>query len=1120
MNCASCGHENREGRRFCGQCGGPLATVCPSCGGIDEEGERFCGRCGADLTPEAAQPAPRPGRDRDLRDYTPKHLAEVILRSKSALEGERKQVTVLFADVKGSVELSGQVDPEAWHGIMDRFLQLLTDGVHRFGGHVNQYTGDGIMALFGAPIAHEDHAQRACYAVLRLEDELRDYADELRRTRGLSFSTRMGLNSGEVVVGKIGEDLRMDYTAHGQTVGLASRVEQLAEPGHAYLTDHTARLVEGFFALRDLGEFDLRGAEVPLRVHELKGAGTLRTRLDLSRARGFSRFVGRVDEMATLEASLRRAAEGNGQVIGIVGEAGVGKSRLCAHFIARCEARGTSVYEAHCLSHGSNVPFLPLLDLLRDLFGIDARDSNRTAREKIAGRLLLADPVFREALPVVFEFLGVPDPESPAPPAASEAQERQLLAFIRRLVQSESERGPTILLFDDLHWIDPGSDALLSQIVEAVDGTRTLLLANFRPEYHADWMGKSYYQQLPLHPLGPEDIDELLRELLGGDASVAALPEHIRARTGGNPFFVEEVVQGLAESGSLDGERGAYRLVRPVAEIEIPATVLSVLSARIDRLPEREKQVLQTAAVIGREFAEPLLSRVMELPENELAAALGGLESAEFIRLESLYPEAEYAFKHPLTHGVALDSQLKDRRARIHGAIARALKELRADRLDENAALLAHHYEGAGDALEAARWHRRAAEWTGLRDSAGTLQHWQKVRELQSTLPETPETFELGVTARLQIVVFGWRTGLAESDLAKAVEEGKDLARRSGDRRQVAQMLFAEGVYHQRDGRLEEARRAFREAAALGDELGDASIRVAARLRLVVSSSDLRERRRLAEEAISLAGSDPRVGIELSGTSGAIMAHGLLCGTLAHLGLLAEAKQVVERGAELVRDFDDPASEGLFWSFAILVPWSSGDAAVALRYARRAAELSADSTNAPLRSSVAQALGVAHMLAREWDEAIAELQTSRRGGPAGPYLARAYLGAGQPERALEIADELLSVPRGSHGEAFGRIPRALALLRSGGKPACAEVERELERIREICDEEGWGTAKAQVHEIEAEVAQLRGDEDTRLRELREAHRLYTEMGAAGHAERVAKELGSRNPGSGALREPQ
>jgi class 3 adenylate cyclase len=571
MRCAACGHENRRGRRFCGQCGGRLSVACPSCGRPDADGARFCGHCGAELAAgnavsegdhvADASPGAPALVEREPRAYTPRHLADRILASRSALEGGRKQVTVLFVDVKGSTELAEQLDPEEWHRILDRFFHVLTQGVHRFEGTVNQYTGDGIMALFGAPIAHEDHAQRACYAALHLQEQLRSYTEELR-LRGLSFTVRMGLNSGEVVVGKIGDDLRMDYTAQGHAVALAARVEELAEPGRVYLTDPTRRLVEGFMELRDLGAQHLRGIEKPVRVYELVGPGPLHTRLDAARTRGFSTLVGREPELAALHGALDRALEGQGQVVGIVGEAGVGKSRLALEFSERCRG-AVATCEAHCPAHGATLPLQPIKELLRSFFALDGEEPEREVRGKIAERLGALRPSFEDELPLVWDLLDAPDPERPPPPASrAEARER-LSLFLRRWVQAASAAEPLLLLLDDVHWIDPESDALLSQLVEAMGWTRTLLLVNYRPEYRAAWMEGSYCQSLALAPLERAAIQSLLQELLGDDPSLAPLVEQVSERTRGNPFFVEEVVQSLSASGHLAGEPGRYRLVRP-----------------------------------------------------------------------------------------------------------------------------------------------------------------------------------------------------------------------------------------------------------------------------------------------------------------------------------------------------------------------------------------------------------------------------------------------------------------------------------------------------------------------------------------------------------------------------
>src|SRR5262245_23927781 len=770
--CPSCGHGNRSDRCFCTECGSQLSRTCGTCGRAVESSEKFCGSCGAALRGASAL------AERAPATYTPLHLAEKILGSRAALEGERKQVTVLFADVKGSMDLAEGLDLEEWHRVMDRFFTILAAGVHRFEGTVNQFTGDGIMALFGAPIAHEDHAQRACWAALHLQESLRAYADELRRTRGLNFSVRMGLNSGDVVVGQIGDDLRMDYTAQGHTVGLAQRTEQLAEAGRIYLTEHTAALVGGYFRLRDLGTFTLKGVRHPVHIHELEGAGASRTRFDVARARGFSRFVGRADEMAAVEAAMAPAFEGRGRVIGVVGEPGVGKSRLCHEVTERARARGVPVHIAHCVAHGKMIPFLPVLELMRDFFGVSEQDGDEAARRKIAGTLLLLDQALTDDLPLVFDFLGVADPADPPLRMDPEARQRRLFALMKRGAQARSRREPELLLLEDLHWIDGGSAPFVETLVDAVAGTRTLLLVTFRPEYHAGWMQNLHYLQLPLLPLGPEASSELLRELLGSDPSLAGLTERIAERTAGNPFFAEEIVQALADAGSLDGSKGAYRLRAPVETLVLPASVQVVLGARIDRLPEREKHVLQTAAVIGKEFGEPVLRRVEGLPEAELAAALRALSQAELVYETALYPEAEYTFKHPLTQEVAYGSQLGERRKRVHAAVARAIEATSAEKLDEQAALLAHHWERAGEALVAANWLARAAEWAGARDREAMNRHWARVRALLVDVPESAETRALGVVARSRMIHNVILLGDAGMDTAVLFAEGMALAAR------------------------------------------------------------------------------------------------------------------------------------------------------------------------------------------------------------------------------------------------------------------------------------------------------------------------------------------------------
>ena len=1110
MRCASCQHENPDRAKFCQECGTRLALRCASCGVELPSAAKFCHECG---TP-TSQAAP----ERDLRVYTPKHLADKILTQKSAIEGERKQVTVLFADVKGSMDLQEGIDPEEWHRIMDRFFQILTDGVHRFEGTVNQYTGDGIMALFGAPIAHEDHAQRACYTALHLSEELRSYGNELRRSKGFNFSIRMGINSGEVVVGKIGDDLRMDYTAQGHTVGLAARMEQLAEPGKVYLTEHSASLVSGYFDLEDLGPFELQGSRAPVRVWELRGIGQLRTRLDVSRTRGFSRFVGRADEMATLESALERAMGSGGQVLGVVGEAGVGKSRICAEFLERCRAKGVTIYETHGVAHGKAIPFLPMLQLFRAFFGIRDQDGDATAREKIAGRLLLLDERFREGLPLMFDFLGVPDPERPAPPMEAEARQRQLLELARGVIEARGQRETTVALLEDLHWFDPGSEAFLEQLVEALASTRALMLLNFRPEYQAAWMRKSYYQRLPLLPLGPEAIAELIQHLLGSDPSIAGVAELVRERSGGNPFFIEEVVQSLAESGSLEGTKGAYRLVRPVEQVAVPPTVQAILAGRIDRLPEREKQVLQTAAVIGKQFTEPILGRVIELPERELAAALSELQRAEFIYEEALYPTAEYAFKHALTREVAHGSQLQERRRGIHAAVAEAIEDAHPNTLDEKSPLLAHHWEEAGEALSAARWHRRAALWAGMSHGDESARHWLKVRALLDSIPASQETAGLGVEARAQILITGARTGLPTEDADALLAEGKELAQHSGDPRDRARLLLGYGTFGVFTGRVPDARATLVEASQQADQTDDLDLALATRyFRLITGffMGSLRDSLELSEETLRLSAQDPRRPNHFIGYAPIPAVTALRASFLSEMGVFEEARLGFERAVSLAGEYEDYGSLALAHVFGARAFVLMGDTAGALAHGRRGVEI-AERLGTPNIVGLAYTyFGAALLLNDRLEEAAQAFETvSSRGLSFQAYLshshiARTQLRRGNASAARDTAEEAVRLTRRRGAiiqESESQLALTEVLLAMEGAHARDAVETALARVAEIIEETELRSRVPWIHVQRATLARLLGDEAAHERELREAQRLFSEMGATGHAKRLAEEL--------------
>src|SRR2546425_1100862 len=631
---------------------GPVS--CQFCRHENPAGARFCNDCGAHLAAPTITPEPR--------SYTPRHLVEKILASQSALRGERKLVTVLFADVVRSMELAERVDPEEWHRLLDRLFRILAGGVHRYEGTINQYTGDGIMALFGAPIAHEDHAQRACAAALDLARELGALAEDVRRESGLDFAVRMGLNSGEVVVGRIGDDLRMDYTAQGHVVGLAARVQQLAPPGGITVTEQTARLAAGFFDFLDRGEQSLKGASVPVRVFELRGPGQIRSRLESSRARGFSRFVGRERELALLERALSETQSGRPKVVLVTAEPGAAKSRLCHEFVER--ARGVALHYARALSHGRTLPFHVMVALARSLFGVGEGASPSDVRAAVRCGLGNAQPD-----PIALEFwldlLGVSD-HVPAPSG-----------------------------------LDP-------------EARRT----------------------------------RLFRSLL----------KLIQARARGNPLFVEEMIRSLVERGVLRGERGAYGLAAPIEEITLPETVQAVLASRIDRLAHRDKDVLQAAAVVGRDVPIELLRTVVDLPAPELAASLERLSTAEL--LGPAESPGEHAFRHPLAQEVAYRTQLLDRRRGTHAAIARALLTIHGPAASTHAALLAHHFDEAGEHLEAARWHEQAGRRVARSDPADGGRHCRRVTTLLAAVPEARETLMLALTSRIALLEIGRIAGI------------------------------------------------------------------------------------------------------------------------------------------------------------------------------------------------------------------------------------------------------------------------------------------------------------------------------------------------------------------------
>ena len=796
MTCPRCQASSREGARFCEQCGARLARACASCGAEVAAEARFCGGCGAALTAGAPAAGSRFG---DPQSYTPKHLADKILTTRSQLEGERKLVTVLFADVKGSMELLADRDPEEARRILDPVLERMMEAIHRYEGTVNQVMGDGIMALFGAPVAHEDHAVRACHAALRMQETVGWYADELRRSQGIDVQIRVGLNSGEVVVRAIDSDLHMDYSAIGQTTHLAARMEQLARPGTALMTKDTLRLAEGYIEVKPLGPVPIRGLAESVEIFEIIRAGAVRSRLQAAAARGLTPFVGRDGELGRLRETLEKARAGQGQIVAVSGEPGVGKSRLFWEFTHSHRTHGWLILESSPVSYGRMTSYLPVSELLKTYFGIEDHDDQRRIREKVTGKILTLDDNLRATIPVFLGLLDVPTEEAEQETEPRERRRRTLDA-LKRLLLRESQVQPLLVIFENLHWLDGETQAFLDSLVESLPAARMLLMVNYRPEYTHGWGSKSYYTQFRIDPLQPDSADELLQAILGNDAALTPLKQLLVTQTEGNPFFLEECVQSLVEIGALVGDRGQYRLAKPVETLQMPPTVQAVLASRIDRLEPEDKRLLQAASVIGKDVPFALLDAIADMPEEALRTGLMRLQSAEFVYETTLFPALEFTFKHMLTHDVAYGSLVTGRRRSLHARVVDALERLYADRLGEQVERLAHHAVRGETWEKAIGYLRQAgAKATSRAGNQEAVAFLEQALQALTHLPEGRAKLEQAIDIRLELRPPLLQLGRLR-EVLQLSKEAEQLGAELGDETRQARVYSYLVNYHYLNG--------------------------------------------------------------------------------------------------------------------------------------------------------------------------------------------------------------------------------------------------------------------------------------------------------------------------------
>jgi class 3 adenylate cyclase/predicted ATPase len=759
--------------------------------------------------------------------YTPRHLVERILaeqtarESRGAVEGERKTITALFADIKNSMNLIEDLDPEEARDVIDPALRLMMDAVHRYEGYVAQSTGDGIFALFGAPLACEDHPQRALYAALRMQEESKHYAEVLRREKGINFQIRVGLNTGEVVVRSIHrDDLHTDYIPIGHSTSLAARMESLATPGSIVVSEYTQRLTEGYFEFRSLGPARIKGVSEPVHIYEVLGVGPVRTRLQIAARRGFVRFVGRQAELKQLQRALEQAKAGHGNIVAVQGAPGVGKSRLF-HEFKLAAASGCLLLATFSVSHGKSSAYLPLIDLLKGYFQFTPHDDERKRREKIIGKVLTLDRSLEDTLPYLFALLRIPEPGFTPAQLDPQAKRQRMFSAIARLLLRESQNQPLILICEDLHWLDSETQAFLTLLTESIPHARLLLLVNYRPEYQHPWGGNPYYTQLRLEPLGQQEAAALLSALLDqqsekqeGDA-LQPLTRLILEKTEGNPFFMEEIVLELVEQGVLGQSAGETRTQAPLpANLHIPPTIQAVLAARIDRLPPQTKSLLQTLAVIGKEFSLSLLTHLVEQPEDDLQRLLTQLRKAEFIYQQPTAAEIEYSFIHALTQEVAYNSLLTERRRALHERTAGAIEAVFSDRLEDHYDELAHHYRHSGNTEKALEYLQRAGEQAVQRSAyLEAIEQLTTALELLTTLPDTLPRRQRELTLRVSLgIPLVITKGFASLEVGEMYTRALELAQQTKETAHLFPVL--RGLWE-----FCEVRGALQTAQSLGEHL-------------------------------------------------------------------------------------------------------------------------------------------------------------------------------------------------------------------------------------------------------------------------------------------------------------
>ncbi|MBV8362599.1 MAG: AAA family ATPase, partial [Deltaproteobacteria bacterium] len=968
--------------------------------------------------------------------------------------GERKIITALFADIKGSMELMQDLDPEEARGIVDPALQLMVEAVRHYDGHVVQSTGDGIFALFGAPVAHEDHPQRALYAALRMRENMHRYTSRLREAGSAPVEVRIGVNTGEAVMRAVATGKgHVEYTPIGHSTSLAARMQTLAPTGSIAITSATQKLCEGYFQFENLGPTRIKGVSEPVTVYEVTGLGPLRTRLQAAARRGFTRFVGRAAELEQMQHAWELARTGHGQVVAAPGEPGVGKSRLLAEFKARVP-RDCMVLEAYSASHGKATAYLPVIELLRDYFEINSEDDGRKRRERILGKLLGLGHTLEDTLPYLYGLLGVSETNDPLAQMDPQVRQRRTQEAIKRILLRESLNQPLVVTFEDLHWIDTETQALLNLLVDSIANARILLLVNYRPEYRHEWGSRTYYAHLRLDPLGKENAGEMLSALLGDKTELQPLKQLIAQKTEGNPFFIEEMVQTLFEQGALI-RNGRVTLARPLAQITIPTTVQAVLASRIDRLAPDEKELLHTMAVLGREFPLPLIRQVAGKSQEGIRRMLNVLQAGEFIYEQPAFPDPEYIFKHALTQEVAYNSVLIERRKLLHERAGAAIESLYAAGLDEHLEELAHHYNRSDNIGKAVEYSRLAGGQALKRSHhAEAIARATTGLQLLSRLPAGSNRTEAELGLQLTLGLASMAVlGYSASEVGNALERAATLARQSGSGRQTFAVVGGLWAFYLVRADHHRANQLASEMLEIAGKDGSEVLSVEAHFALGVSlfwAAKFAESQEHLELGSSTLPHSSPINILVADTPAFSSAY--LANCLWHLGVSDRAAEIAGRALERADSLKDPFTAATIRFGVVQHALLNISADAAQREAEKIIAIGVHH-GFPFQETTGKIFRNCALLHHEGDRKIlteladlAQAQNKVGIKLAFPFffafLAKGYADIGNPEQGLRIIDETLDdieLTSEYHMKAeLNRLKGELLLMQAGANASEAE----------------------------------------------------------------------------------